>query len=119
MPLLWNLFQNDLAYEIQSQVTMYADDQQLYETDEDLQVIKEKLTVNAERASHWYTKNLLKGNHSKFKTMTIHKNRGSGEDIHLQIQGKQIKSVESLKLLGVTLDRSMNYQSQDKRAVFA
>jgi hypothetical protein len=53
---------------------MYADDHQLYETDEDLQVVEEKLAMNAEKASQWYTNNLLKENYDKYKTMTIHKN---------------------------------------------
>ena len=54
-PLLWNLFQNNLTYEIQTQVSMYADDHQLYETDKDLQEVEEKLVVNAERVSRGYT----------------------------------------------------------------
>jgi hypothetical protein len=82
---------------------MYADDHQLYETDEDLQVVEEKLAMNAEKASQWYTNNLLKENYDKYKTMTIYKNHTAGEDICLQIQGNNVKSVESLKLLGVTI----------------
>jgi hypothetical protein len=108
-PLLWNIFQNDLTYDIPSQMSMYADDHQLYETDEDLQVVEEKLAMNAEKASQWYTNNLLKENYDKYKTMTIHKNHTAGEDICLQIQGHNVKSVESLKLLGVTIDYRMNF----------
>lgn len=38
-PLLWNIFQNDLIYEIDSNMSMYADDHQLNET-EDLRPLK-------------------------------------------------------------------------------
>ena len=34
-PLLWDIFRNDLTYEIKSDVPMYADDYQLYEIGED------------------------------------------------------------------------------------
>ena len=32
-PLLWNLFQNDLTYIMNSNICMYADDHQFYEID--------------------------------------------------------------------------------------
>jgi hypothetical protein len=83
---------------------------QLYETDEDSQVVEEKLAMNAGKGSQWYTNNLLKENYDKYKTMTIHKNHTPGEDICLQIQGNNDKSVESLKLLGVTIYYGMNFK---------
>ena len=36
LPLLWNIFQNDLAYEIKSNLSMHADDHQIYEAGKDL-----------------------------------------------------------------------------------
>ena len=59
-------------------MSMYVDDHQLYETDEDLQVVEEKLAMNVEKASQWYTNNLLKENYDKYKTMMIHKNHTPG-----------------------------------------
>ena len=57
-PLLWNIFQNDLTYEIKSDVSMYADDHQLYEIGEDLAKVKSSLSAgNAEKASRWYEVN--------------------------------------------------------------
>ena len=70
-PLLWNIFQNDLTYEIKSDVSMYADDHQLCEIGEDLAKVKSSLSGNAEKASRWYEVNLLKGNFSKYKTMLM------------------------------------------------
>ena len=73
-PLLWNIFQNDLTYEIKLDVSMYADDHQLYEIGENLAKVKSSLSGNAEKASRWYEVNLLKGNFSKYKTMLMHNN---------------------------------------------
>ena len=50
-PLLWNIFQNDLAYEINLNLSMYADDHQIYETGKDLANVKSSLSRNAEKAS--------------------------------------------------------------------
>ena len=61
-PLLWNIFENDFTYEIKSNVSMYADDHQLYEMGKDLAKVKSSLAGNAEKASRWYEVNLLKGN---------------------------------------------------------
>ena len=60
--LLWNIFQNDLAYEIKSNLSMYADDHQIYEVGKDFANVKSSLNKNAEKASKWYEDNMLKGN---------------------------------------------------------
>ena len=48
-PLLWNIFQNDLAYEINLNLSMYADDHQIYETGKDLANVKSSLSRDAEK----------------------------------------------------------------------
>ena len=59
-PLLWNIFQNDLAYEINLNLFMYAVDHQIYEAGKDLANVKSSLSRNAEKASNWYEDNMLK-----------------------------------------------------------
>ena len=71
-PPLWDIFENDLTYEIKSNVSMYTDDHQLYEMGKDLAKVKSSLAGNAEKASRWYEVNLLKGNFSKYKTTLMH-----------------------------------------------
>ena len=73
-PSLWNIFQNDLSYEVESNLSMYADDHQKYEIHEDREEMKEKLTANAEKASEWYINNLLKWKFGKYNTMTMYCN---------------------------------------------
>ena len=53
---------------------------------------------NANRASELYASNLLKGNLSKFQTMTFKHNR-TESNIPLHLQGNIIDSSECLKLL--------------------
>ena len=43
--------QNDLAYEIDQNLSMYADDHQLYEVNENVPTVNHNLNVNATKAS--------------------------------------------------------------------
>ena len=107
-PLLWNIFQNDLAYEIKSNLSMYADDHQIYEVGKDFANVKSSLNKNAEKASKWYEDNMLKGNYSKYKTMAM-QNKGERTNLSMSIQGSEIESTEKLSLLGVTIDNNLNF----------
>ena len=108
MEHLWNIFQNDLAYEIKSNLSMYADDHQIYEVGKDFANVKSSLNKNAEKASKWYEDNMLKGNYSKYKTMAM-QNKGEITNLSMSIQGSEIESTEKLSLLGVTIDNKLNF----------
>ena len=59
-PLLWNLFQNDMAEQVENvDVSMYADDHQLYCMRKDFDVAKHILEEEAERIAEWYRNNYL------------------------------------------------------------
>ena len=55
--LLWNIFQNDLVYEIERNLSMYADDHQLFEISDNVATINDNLNANARKASSWYELN--------------------------------------------------------------
>ena len=107
-PLLWNIFQNDLAYEINLNLSMYADDHQIYEAGKDLANVKSSLSRNAEKASQRYEDNMLTGNYRKYKTMAM-KNKIEITNPTMSIQGSEIESTEKLNLLGVTIDSKLNF----------
>ena len=107
-PLLWNIFQNDLAYEINLNFSMCADDHQIYETGKDLTNVKSSLNRNTEKASKWYEDNMLKGNYSKYKTMAM-QNKREITNPTMNIQDSEIESTEKLNLLGVTIDSKLNF----------
>ena len=88
-PLLWNIFQNDLAYEIDQNLSMYADDHQLYEVNENVPTVNHNLNANATKASVWYKSNLLKRNLSKYHTMLI-TNKQVGNEFCVRVQGNDV-----------------------------
>ena len=93
-PTLWNIFQNDLIYEIEQNLSMYADDHQLLEITDNIMTINDNLNVSATKASLWYESNLLKGNLSKYHTMLINnKQRDRSDEINVNVRGTDIDSL--------------------------
>ena len=80
------------------------------ETAGDPKMANTNLLRNANRASEWYANNLLKGNLSKYQTMTLKHSR-TESNIPLHFQGNTIESSECLKLLGVTIDEQLNFNT--------
>ena len=110
-PLLWNIFQNDMTYNITSPLTMYADDHQIYEIGTDLQSVTTKLKESAALATEWYDSNLLEGNLKKYQTMNI---CSSGTNQYhtdvINIKNTEISPSNSLTLLGVTIDDKLSFR---------
>ena len=66
-PMLWNLYQNDLSHHVKhANLTMYADDHQLYTVGRDLNVMKDHLNREATKVLTWYDKNYLMANPKSF-----------------------------------------------------
>ena len=51
---LWNIYQDDLTYDIDVNLNMYADDHQFYAMNNDIEVVNDNLTHSATVASEWY-----------------------------------------------------------------
>ena len=109
-PLLWNIFQNDLSYNIDSGLSMYADDHQIYVKGKDMCTIVAKLQESATLATNWYDSNLLQGNLKKYQTMNIrNKSVNYGDKTSITVNGKDIMESDNLEFLGVTIDCGLNF----------
>ena len=65
-PVLWNMYQNDLFYEeIDSRLSAYADDHQLYFSNKNPENVTKALQNDGKIAAGWYKDNYLEGNPSK------------------------------------------------------
>ena len=111
-PLLWNIFQNDLTYQItDANISMYADDHQIYVIAESISQVEQTLRNEGVVISRWYNENYLKGNHKKYGAMILCNRDTEAAAINITIDGENVESKLSLKLLGVTLDSRLNYSS--------
>ena len=108
-PLLWNIFRNDLSYNLDSRLSMYADDHQIYVKGKDMCTIVEKPQENATIATNWCDSNLLQGNLKKYQTMNIRNKSVNYDDkASITVNGKDIMESDNLELLGVTIDSRLN-----------
>ena len=110
-PLLWNIFQNDLLLCIATKPSMYADDHQIYHSGHDLEEVTSQLSVSADQATKWYESNLLAGNLKKYQTLNIgySKKADSSANAVIHAYNQEIKTADTLKLLGVTIDSKLNF----------
>ena len=108
-PLLWNIFQNDLSYCVTTNLSMYADDHQIYHTGCNQSSVTSKLRDSARTATKWYDHNLLAGNLKKYQTMNIGYSQDNSAAHAICVNNEEIKSVESLNLLGVAIDSKLNF----------
>ena len=109
-PLLWNIFRNALSYGVDSGLSMYADDHQIYVKGKDICTVVAKLQESATLATNWYDSNLLQANLKKYQTMNIrNKSVNYGDKTRITINGKNIMESHNLELLGVTIDCGLNF----------
>ena len=107
-PLMWNIFQNDLPRQIEANISMYADDHQIYVASESLKRVEEKLIENGERMTKWYEDNMLQVNFDKYQCMLLgHKNKE--RTVNISIERENVEQSQSIKILGVHLDEQLNF----------
>ena len=108
----WNLFQNDMPYQIENDnVSMYVDDHQLYTMGKDFNAIRDSLQIEGQRAADWYKDNYLLANSEKFQALVINpRNINTNmESMDVSIDGQMIKTTDQMRLLGVDIDEKMNF----------
>ena len=113
-PLMWNIFQNDMAYCIKNEdLMMYADEHQISSTGKCISTLEQSLKEVTETALSWYKANLLLVNPCKFQTLIIAPTRQNKSlpiaTINLHMNGEVIESTNLLKLLGVSIDEGIDF----------
>ena len=89
---------------------MFADDHQFYEIDNYVSAIQTKLQGSALKATSWYESNSLKGNFGKYGSMLMSRvNKLKDYMLNLNVNGTDIKSYDSITLLGVDIDNALNF----------
>ena len=107
--LLWNIFQNDLTMIIrEADVSMYADDHQLFLSDQWIRAVKEKLVEDGIKMTKWYEENLLQVNIKKYQSMILGQKKNF-DDMNMHIGGIEIEQSKQMKLLGVNIDSDLNF----------
>ena len=104
-PILFNIYLNDLFYDL-FDVCNFADDTTLYACDADLENVLNQLEDNAYTAILWFENNYMKLNQSKCHFIA----GGSPEHLWVRVGSERIWESQTEKLLGVIVDKNLSFE---------
>ncbi len=109
-PILFNFYINDLFLFIkQATLYNYADDNTLAYFSKSMPDLINILEKESGVALAWLEQNEMIANPEKFHALLLRKNQTNTSGEQININGKIIKSEETVKLLGVTLDYRLDF----------
>ena len=115
-PLLFNLFINDLFLFICfSTLSNYADDNNLFATGTDIQLINQMLLSDFRAVNNWFYENFMILNPGKCHFMSIGKDTRD-EDV-FYYDNLTLKNSNEEEILGVTIDRKLTFHQHIKKCV--
>jgi len=110
-PLLFNIFINDIFYFLDStDIANFADDNTVHAIENDIMELLKTLESETINVLEWFRKNEMKPNQGKCHLLVAdinHKFYSSKSYIYLE--NAFLESEESVKLLGVTIDRNLDF----------
>ena len=104
-PILFNIYLNDLFYDL-IDVCNFADDTTLYACDIALENVLSQLEDNAHTAILWFESNYMQLNQSKCHFLTA----GSTEQLWVKVGSERIWESQTEKLLGMTVDKNLSFE---------
>ena len=107
-PLMYNIFVNDLMYVVVENFYNYADDNTIAVIDKDVNKALDRLKVTASKCIEWFSANMMKANPEKFQLVILNR-RELTQDLSINLNGIQIKQVNSVKLLGMHIDVNLDF----------
>jgi hypothetical protein len=110
-PILFNIFINDIfGFVTDSSIYNYADDNTVSYSHEKADVLKSTLETDSLSLINWFHNNKMKANPDKFQAISIGK---KSRDLNLtfQLRDTTINTESEVKLLGVTIDFQLNFDS--------
>ena len=110
-PLLFSLYINDLTkYAGKCKVKIYADDTTIYTGSDSENTLKQDLEQALKGILNYFSKIGLKCNAEKCQFMVIG-NKKRLEEVTLNVNGHILNQAENIKILGVTFDRGLKWDS--------
>ena len=107
-PLFFNIFVNDVNYTVgTSSLRLYADDTTQYAAHMSPVVLESTLNHDVIKLTQWFSVNHLQVNAAKTQAMTLGKSQFT---YRFSVEDQIIDIEPTLKLLGVTLDKDLDYK---------
>jgi len=115
-PLLFIIFINDLILTTKFSSILFADDTSQYDSDMDLVKLIRKFLKKFDHTLEWINYNHMYLNWSKTKFMII-SNSVNLIPPSISINGNDVEIVKEFKLLGVTIDDKLTFESHVKNII--
>ena len=110
-PILFNIFLNDIFYfTTNSSLYNYADDNTLSYAHRDINKVISTLESDSIALIDWFSCNQMKANPDKFQALAIGK-KTMDKNITFNLAGNNIKCDKEVKLLGITIDFELNFNT--------
>ena len=110
-PILFNVFINELLLFInEAKLANFADDNTIYAAKRDLNELLRLLEKESEAAVKWFSDNNMIVDPKKFQAIIINRQNRSNHNCCLTINNAEIKSKESIILLGIQIDNKLNFE---------
>ena len=108
-PLLFNIFLNDIFLFLDNHCTIhnYADDNTLSYHHKNPTVVKNVLESATDMSLTWFHNNYMQANPEKFQSIVLCRNDNT--NLRFNINGHVIEPSCTVKLLGVHLDKDLNF----------
>ena len=111
-PILFNIFLNDMITIFnKTDIYNFADDNTLSVIAENRDEILNVLCQESELAVNWFKENSMIVNPDKFQSMILDKQDKNNISSELNISGNKIKTKESVKLLGISIDNQLKFDT--------
>ena len=94
---MWNSVQNDLAYITEKEISIHADNHQIFASGSSTSIVEGKLLSEGSKIARWYKENLLQVNVQKYQSMVLGA-ESEANNINLHIDGVNIEQLKSIKL---------------------
>ena len=106
-PLLFNIFINDMFFFLKdTNIANYADDSTLYATNVTTESLLKNLENETTTILDWFRLNEMKPNDDKCHLIVC-----NHDNLSVKLGGEVIKSTNSVKLLGIIIDKDLNFTS--------
>ena len=112
-PLLFLIYINDIAFDITSNIDLYADDSTVHKSGSNVNEIQHTLQINLEIIDNWCNINNMALHPSKTKCMLIgSKNKlKKAEKLKLIVNNTEIENVNSHKVLGICINNDLTWDT--------
>ena len=112
-PLLFNIYINFIFYmNLDCDICNFADEITLYSCRPSIDVVTTEVENTLLTILTWFDQNGMVANPAKFRMMFLGKKVDN--TFHLNVKGKIVLEDEQVRLLGVTIDNNLNFNSHIK-----